>query len=115
MAHGFCMDHDGNLWAGDSGPFFDNPATQGRGYQFFKFSQDGELLLTLGQAGVSRAGPDTFISPTACAVAANGDIMIADGRFPRPSTSQQDGERVGTLLFATGAITTVDVVGQPVK
>ena len=94
MAHGFCMDHDGNLWAGDSGSFFDNPATQGRGYQFFKFSQDGELLLTLGQAGVSRAGPDTFISPTACAVAANGDIMIADGHFPRPSTSQQDGDRI---------------------
>ncbi len=71
MAHGFCMDHDGNLWAGDSGPFGDDPSNAGkagRGYQFFKFSQDGELLLTLGQAGVSKAGTDTFIAPTACAV-----------------------------------------------
>lgn len=94
QAHGFCMDQDGNLWAGDSGPFGDDPAKAGRGYQFFKFDQDGNLLLTLGKAGVSRAGEDTFIAPTACAVAPGGDILIADGHFPRPSTSQQDGDRI---------------------
>ncbi len=94
MAHGFCRDHDGNFWAGDSGPFRDDPRTAGRGYQFFKFSPDGELLLTLGQAGVSRAGRDTFIAPTACVVAPNGDIIIADGHDPRPTTSQQDGDRI---------------------
>jgi len=38
QAHGFCMDSDGNLWAGDSGPFVDNPATAGRGFQLHKFS-----------------------------------------------------------------------------
>ena len=94
QAHGFCMDQDGNLWAGDSGPFRDDPSTAGRGYQFFKFSPDGKVLLTLGKAGVSKAGRDTFIAPTACAVAPNGDIIIADGHFPRPSTSQQDGDRL---------------------
>jgi sugar lactone lactonase YvrE len=94
QAHGFCMDRDGNLWAGDSGPFGDEPSLAGRGYQFFKFSPRGELLLTLGKAGISKAGPDTFIAPTACAVAPNGDIFIADGHFPRPSTSQQDGDRI---------------------
>lgn len=31
--------------------------TEGRGYQFFKFSPEGEQLLILGDAGVSRAGP----------------------------------------------------------
>ena len=92
QAHGFCMDHDGNLWAGDSGSFRDDPATAGRGMQFFKFSPDGELLLTLGRAGVSKAGPDTFLGPTACAVAPNGDIVIADGHFPR--AGQQDGDRI---------------------
>ena len=35
QAHGFCMDHDGNLWAGDSGPFGDDASKAGRGYQFF--------------------------------------------------------------------------------
>ena len=94
QAHGFCMDQDGNLWAGDSGPFGDDPSKAGRGYQFFKFSPEGELLLTLGKAGVSEAGSDTFIAPTACAVAPNGDILIADGHFPRPSTSRQDGDRI---------------------
>ena len=88
------MDNDGNLWAGDSGPFGDDPSKAGRGYQFFKFSPDGELLLTLGEAGVSKAGTGTFIAPTACAIAPNGDIFIADGHFPRPSTSQQDGDRI---------------------
>lgn len=92
--HGFCMDRDGNLWAGDSGPFGDDPAKAGRGYQFLKFDQQGNLLLTLGKAGVSRAGTDTFIAPTACAVTPEGDIVIADGHFPRPSTSQQDGDRI---------------------
>ena len=93
-AHGLCMDHDGNLWAGDSGPFRDSPETHGRGFQMHKFSPDGELLLSLGKAGVSRAGEDTFIGPTACAVAANGDIIIADGHWPRPASGQQDGDRL---------------------
>jgi sugar lactone lactonase YvrE len=94
QAHGFCRDRDGNFWAGDSGPFADNPATAGRGFQMFKFSPDGKVLLTLGQAGVSKAGRDTLIGPTSCAIAPNGDVIIADGHWPRPSTAQQDGDRL---------------------
>ena len=94
QAHGFCRDRDGNFWAGDSGPFQDNPSTAGRGFQMFKFSPEGKVLLTLGKAGVSRAGNDTFIGPTACAIAPNGDIVIADGHWPRPTTAQQDGDRI---------------------
>ena len=95
QAHGFCMDQDENLWAGDSGPFGDDPSSRGRGFQIHKFSQDGELLMSLGQAGVSRADEaDTFIGPTACTVAPDGNIIIADGHWPRPSTAQQDGDRI---------------------
>jgi len=94
QAHGFCMDHDGNLWAGDSGSFSDDPSTHGRGFQIHKFNQEGVLLMSLGQAGVSRAGRDTFIGPTACAVAPDGNIVIADGHWPRPSDAQQDGDRL---------------------
>lgn len=95
QAHGFCMDQDGNLWAGDSGPFGDDPSSRGRGFQIHKFSQDGELMMSLGQAGVSRADEaDTFIGPTACTVAQDGNIIIADGHWPRPSTAQQDGDRI---------------------
>ena len=93
-AHGFCMDVDGNLWAGDSGaPFPDTVGMEGRGLQFFKFSQDGTLLMTLGKAGVSKMGPDTFVAPTACVVAPNGDIIIADGHIPR-AANQEDGDRL---------------------
>jgi DNA-binding beta-propeller fold protein YncE len=108
QAHGFCQDRDGNFWAGDSGPFQDNPSTKGRGFQLFKFSPDGKVLLTLGRAGVSRAGTDTFIGPTACAIAPNGDIIVADGHWPRPTDAQQDGDRLvrlrpdGTFVAAYG-------------
>ena len=108
QAHGFCQDRDGNLWAGDSGPFQDNPSTAGRGFQLFKFSPDGKVLLTLGKAGVSKAGTDTFIGPTACAIAPNGDVIVADGHWPRPTTAQQDGDRLvrlktdGTFLAQYG-------------
>lgn len=95
QAHGFCMDNDGNLWAGDSGPFGDDPSTTGRGFQIHKFSQQGEHLMSLGQAGVSRADEATlFIGPTACAVMPDGNIVIADGHWPRPSNAQQDGDRL---------------------
>ena len=43
QAHGFCMDRDGNLWVGDSGPFAEDPATKGRGFQLHKLTQDGKL------------------------------------------------------------------------
>jgi sugar lactone lactonase YvrE len=94
QAHGMCRDRDGNVWAGDSGPFADNPATAGRGFQVFKFSPEGKVIMTLGKAGVSKAGPDTFIGPTACVALPDGDILIADGHWPRPTTAQQDGDRL---------------------
>ena len=50
QAHGFCQDRDGNFWAGDSGPFADNPTTKGRGFQLFKFSPEGKVLLTYSQS-----------------------------------------------------------------
>ena len=58
QAHGFCQDSDGNFWAGDSGPFGDVAGAAGRGFQMFKFDPNGKVLLTLGQAGVSKAGPN---------------------------------------------------------
>jgi sugar lactone lactonase YvrE len=94
QAHGFCRDRDGNFWAGDSGPFADNPQTQGKGFVVHKFSPEGKLLMTLGKPGVSKSGSDTFIGPTACVIASNGDVIIADGHWPRPSTAQQDGDRL---------------------
>lgn len=95
FAHGLCRDADGNFWAVDSGPFGDAPGVTGvRGNQVFKFDPSGKLLLTLGQPGVSRAGTDTFIQPSGCAATPDGNIVIADGHWPRPKSSPQDGDRL---------------------
>lgn len=93
LPHGLCMDPDGSVWVTDSGPFGDT-ATQGRGFQVFKFSREGKVLMTLGTAGVSKAGTDTFIGPTDCVIADNGDIFVTDGHVPRGADAQQDGDRV---------------------
>ena len=71
--HGFAIDHDGNVYVTDG------RGEDGKGHQVFKFSPDGELLLTLGQAGVPGEGHDTLNSPSDVAVAENGDIFVADG------------------------------------
>jgi NHL repeat-containing protein len=94
QAHGMCLDRDGNFWAVDSGPFGDGPDVGVKGNQVFKYSRDGKLLLTLGKAGVGRAGQDTFIQPSACRETPDGNILIADGHWPRPTTIQQDGDRL---------------------
>ena len=88
--HGFTVDDEGNVWASDAnanatvlgvstnataGPFKGSP----RGHQVFKFSPQGQVLMTLGKAGVRGNGPDTFDAPTGVAVAPNGDIFVADG------------------------------------
>jgi len=93
-SHGMCRDRDGNFWALDSGPFGDTPDAGVKGNQVFKFSPDGKLLLTLGKAGVSKAGTDTFLQPVACTATPDGNILIADGHWPRPSSAPQDGDRL---------------------
>ena len=71
--HGLYLDRDGNVWATDG------PGKNGKGYQVFKFSPEGKVLLTLGKAGVGGEAPGTFIYPSAVVVAPNGDIFVADG------------------------------------
>src|SRR5262249_27819531 len=83
QTHGLCIDRDGNLWAGDSGVGSASAPSRAKGWQVHKFTQDGKLLLSLGKAGEAGVGPDAFIGPTACVIAANGDVLIADGHIPR--------------------------------
>ena len=74
--HGLHVDHDGNVYVTDG------RGEEGMGHQVFKFSPDGELLLTLGQRGVAGEGPNTFNMPSDVAVAPNGDIFVAYGHNP---------------------------------
>jgi hypothetical protein len=79
--HKITIDKDGSLWVADNG------MKDGRGQQVFKFNQDGKILLTLGKAGVAGPGTDTFDQPTEVAVAANGDIFVADGHGRAPTSN----------------------------
>lgn len=72
-SHGIRVDRNGFLW------ITDGRAKDGKGQQVFKFTRDGQLLMTLGTAGVAGEGPTTFNGPTDVAVAPNGDIFVADG------------------------------------
>ena len=68
IPHGLTLDGEDNLWVTDVGL-----------HQVFKFSRNGELLLTLGQAGQAGSGRARFDGPTDVAVAADGSVYVADG------------------------------------
>lgn len=70
--HGATVDRDGNLWVTDA------RGEGGKGHQVFKFNPDGQVLMTLGRAGVSGSGPDLFDQPTDVVVANDGTIFVTD-------------------------------------
>jgi len=74
--HGICVDKDGNIWVTDG------HAKDGKGFQVFKFSPEGKVLMTLGKPGVGGDTPDTFDEPNDVAIAPNGDIFVSDGHRP---------------------------------
>ncbi|MDG2088009.1 MAG: peptidyl-alpha-hydroxyglycine alpha-amidating lyase family protein [Arenicellaceae bacterium] len=74
--HGIHVDFDGNIWVTDG------RGDGQRGYQAFKFNPAGEVLMTLGEAGVAGDGVGHFSSPTDVLVAPNGDIFVSDGHEP---------------------------------
>lgn len=68
-AHGIRIDSAGYVWTID-----------GQGHQVKKWSPDGsDLLLTVGEFGVSGNTPGTFDRPTDIAFAPNGDFFVSDG------------------------------------
>jgi DNA-binding beta-propeller fold protein YncE len=70
--HGATVDRDGNLWVTDA------RGENGKGHQVFKFSSDGQVLMTLGKTGIGGSGPDLFYEPTDVVIAPSGDIFVTD-------------------------------------
>lgn len=67
-AHGLTIDGQDNVWVTDSGR-----------HQIFKFSHDGELLMTLGVKDVRGLDGTHFSGPTDVAVAPGGEFYVSDG------------------------------------
>jgi sugar lactone lactonase YvrE len=77
-SHGLRIDREGNLWATDVG-----------GHVVYRLSPQGQVLLTLGtkgQAGAwdESAGSRLLNQPNDVAIAANGDVFVAQGHTPGP-------------------------------
>ncbi len=94
--HGFHVDRDGNVWITDARGEGD------RGHQVTKFSPQGEVLMTLGQAGVAGSGEDTFDGPSDVLVAPNGDIFVADGHTQPGNNRIVKFSADGTFIKAWG-------------
>lgn len=75
--HGIYVDADDNVWIADAVGYA--PVPEGWGHVVYKFSPDGELLMTLGRKGVAGDGKGTFRKPNDVVVAPDGSIFVADG------------------------------------
>jgi peptidylamidoglycolate lyase len=67
-AHGLAVDSEDNVWVTDQSI-----------HQVFKFSHQGELLMTLGERGVGAWDERHFNEPTDVAVTPTGTVYVADG------------------------------------
>jgi len=80
--HGLYVDADDNVWVADAVGYAKVP--KGWGHVIYKFSPEGELLLTLGEKGKAGSGRSRFRKPSDMLVAPNGDIFVVDGHGSAP-------------------------------
>src|SRR4029453_4496787 len=78
-SHGLRIDRQGNVWATDVG-----------GHIVVKMNREGQTLLTIGtkdEAGDwdEAAGSHKLNQPNDIAIAANGDVFVAQGHTPGPT------------------------------
>ena len=80
--HGVIIDDDDNVWLVDAG------VAEGKGNQIFKFSPQGELLMTIGEPGVRGETERLLNEPSDLAIGPNGDIYVADGHIAQESNGR---------------------------
>lgn len=84
--HGIHVDRQGNVWIADgraatAAELQQNPAAAGKGHVVYKFSPEGEVLMTLGQPGVAGDGTGGALlnEPNDVVVGPDGSIYVAEG------------------------------------
>ena len=113
--HGIYVDRDGNIWVtdgqdnrprgrrGEPPPAAPDPATI-YGHQVFKFSPDGQLLMTLGVKG---GGRDTafFWQPNDVLVAPDGSIFVSEGHATNATANARilKFDKTGKLIKTIGS------------
>ena len=104
--HGLHVDSEGNVWVTDAAttPAVAMAAKGGvkAGHQVFKFSPEGRVLMTFGEAGVAGSDEKHFRSPSSVAVAQNGDIFIADGHELNGNNRMMKYSKDGRFLMQWG-------------
>jgi hypothetical protein len=102
--HGLEVDAGGNVWVTDaaSEERTSGAAARGRGHQVIKFSPRGEVLMRLGTPGVPGNDARHFNAPSDVAVAANGDIFVADGHGDTTNNRVVKFRSDGTFVKAWG-------------
>lgn len=117
--HGIHVDPRGNVWIADArgardGEIEQYPDARGKGHAVYKFSPDGELLLTLGRPGVAGDGSGPILNaPNDVITAPNGDIFVAESHGGQSSNADWNTvarivkfDRNGNFLKSWGQIGT---------
>ncbi len=73
LPHGFRVAPDGTLWGTDY--------HRQNGHIVVRYDTNGKLIQRLGTRGFPGTLPNNFNGPTDVAVAANGDVFVADGHY----------------------------------
>ena len=94
--HGIHVDKGGNVWVTDA------RGDDTRGHQVHKFSPDGELLMSLGKAGVAGDGNDEFNGPSDVLVAPDGSIFVVDGHGAEGNNRVMKFDADGNFLMSWG-------------
>jgi DNA-binding beta-propeller fold protein YncE len=118
--HGIHIDRQGNIWVTDAreataAELERFPDERGKGHAVYKFSPQGQLLLTLGSPGVRGDGTGALLAePNDVITAPNGDIFVAEAHSgqnleaPTPTTVMRIAKfsSDGTYLTSWGSFGT---------
>lgn len=99
--HGMYVDREGDIWVADAASIGE-PSVQGRGHTVKKFSPEGEILMVLGEEGVSGTDEHHFNRPNDVLIAPDGSIFVADGHNPTGNNRIMKFAPDGTFLLQWG-------------